>query len=138
MLVHIKYSNRENVRFFEVSGEFNEIKEFVKANGGKFDGTKKSWSVGKELLAQIKEKFGTVNADFFPVDIFHNKHQVCFRAYSSLVPFSANGDLDELQAAYNKSDDELIRYLEAKKTYERTGIFTAEIKEKIQLALKGN
>ena len=133
MLVHIKYNNREYPRFFEVNG--NEIKEFVKANGGKFDATKKSWSIGKELLAAVKENFGAVNADFFPFDHGHQKNLVCFRALSVNVAFSINGDLAELMEAYNKSDADLEKYIAAKKPYERQGIFTQEIKEKIQAAL---
>lgn len=131
--VAVKYSNREFLRIYDVSrddAEFSIVKDAVKDTGARFDGgfDRKWWVCKKAGLALLKEQGYTVkNADF---EIDTRRDGVVFNATGETVAHlevqnQGCGRMrlrdedwdrlaryrDELQAAYNESDDALAPVL---------------------------
>lgn len=126
--VAVKYSNREHLRIYEVSSDadFAAVKDVVKATGAKYDGAfeRKWWVAKKADLDALKAAGLTVkNADF---EIDTRREAVIFVATGESAArlevqtrFGGRVNLrnedwerlagyrDELQAAYNKSDEAL-------------------------------
>lgn len=131
--IAVKYTNREYLRIYDISGdaEFEVVKDAVKDTGAKYDGGfgRKWWVARKAGLDTLKAAGYTItNADF---EIDAPRHGVVFIATGETVahvewrrlvntylggiePRLRDEDWDrlaryrdELQAAYNKSDEAL-------------------------------
>ena len=131
--VAVKYTNREFLRIYDVSrddAEFEVVKDAIKATGARFDGgfDRKWWVARKAGLNALKDAGYTVKSTDFEIDA--RRDGVVFNATGETVAHlevqnrwgtrlrlrDEDWDRlacyrDELQAAYNESDDALVPVL---------------------------
>jgi hypothetical protein len=124
--VSIKYSNRAFERYYDVNADkpFNELKDEIKATGAKFQrggfDAPASWRVSADTLNALKSKYTVTPRDLTVSQVTwsielggnivfcqrHNEDFESWRArYSDL--------LRAAQDAYNKSDEEFVKFLVA-------------------------